>query len=137
VAVLAAAMLLFHEPFGIVPMGGLALFFAAVACGNPIGGVLATGGALVLGKCFYGLYPLHGIVLARPLSKDFLRSPRCRFVAWRGSAAACHHRGVGNCGDLPRRRAPRHGRGHAPWGGGWWTGRRSRAVSAPELDVAP
>ncbi|MBM6575428.1 acyltransferase [Microvirga sp. SRT01] len=136
VAVLAAAMLLFHEPFGIVPMAGFALFFTAVACGNPIGGMLATRGALVLGECSYGLYLLHGIVLA------------LTFVEGRGAIDALPVAWLGILLPLLaivavlvtattylaiERPGIRAGKRLA----GWWTGRRRPAVSAPELEVAP
>ncbi|WP_460451775.1 acyltransferase family protein [Alsobacter sp. SYSU BS001988] len=39
-------------------------FFVCVACGNSMGGLLRTKGALVLGECSYGIYLLHGIILS-------------------------------------------------------------------------
>ncbi len=39
------------------------IFFITVACGNSLGGLLTTRGALVLGECSFGLYLLHGIIL--------------------------------------------------------------------------
>jgi peptidoglycan/LPS O-acetylase OafA/YrhL len=44
-----------------LPLFGL--FFVCVACGNSIGGILSTRGALILGERSFGLYLLHGIVL--------------------------------------------------------------------------
>jgi peptidoglycan/LPS O-acetylase OafA/YrhL len=136
VAVLAAAMLLFHEPFGIVAMAGFALFFTAVACGNSMGGILATRGALVLGECSYGLYLLHGIVLAltfvegRPVIDTLpvpwlgVVLPLLAIVAVLVTAATylvVERPGIGAGKRLA----------------GWWTGRRRPAVSASELEVAP
>ena len=40
-----------------------AFFFVCVACGNDLGGLFRTRGALVLGECSFGIYILHGIVL--------------------------------------------------------------------------
>ena len=38
-------------------------FFICIACGNSLGGVLRTRGALVLGECSFGIYLMHGIAL--------------------------------------------------------------------------
>lgn len=60
---LLAAMLLVGTPFGwALPF--YALFFVAIACGNPMGGLLQARGVLVLGECSYGIYILHGIALS-------------------------------------------------------------------------
>lgn len=42
----------------------LGIFFACIACGNSMWGLLNTRGASVLGECSFGVYLLHGIVLA-------------------------------------------------------------------------
>jgi len=51
-------------PYGIPQLALLGAFFAAVACGNGVGGAFRTRGALALGECSYGIYLLHGIVLS-------------------------------------------------------------------------
>jgi peptidoglycan/LPS O-acetylase OafA/YrhL len=60
---LVLAMALFPTPYGAA-MPLLGVFFLCVACGNDMGGLLRTRGALVLGELSYGIYLLHGIVLA-------------------------------------------------------------------------
>jgi peptidoglycan/LPS O-acetylase OafA/YrhL len=45
-----------------LPLFGL--FFTCVACGNSLGGLLRTRGALLRGECSYGIYLLHGLVLS-------------------------------------------------------------------------
>ncbi|MCJ2142187.1 acyltransferase family protein [Methylobacterium sp. E-066] len=46
----------------VMPVFGF--FFTCVACGNDMGGLLRTKGALILGECSYGIYLLHGILLS-------------------------------------------------------------------------
>lgn len=46
----------------VMPLYGF--FFICVACGNDLGGLLRTKGALILGECSYGIYLLHGILLS-------------------------------------------------------------------------
>ncbi len=62
-AALGLGMIAAPTPYGfaMVPFG---FFFTCVACGNSMGGLLRTRGALVLGECSYGIYLLHGIVLS-------------------------------------------------------------------------
>lgn len=45
-----------------MPLFGI--FFTCVACGNDIGQLLRTKGALALGECSYSIYLLHGIFLS-------------------------------------------------------------------------
>lgn len=60
---LGVGMIGFQDPYGwAMPLFGI--FFACVACGNDMGGLLRTRGALVLGECSYGIYLLHGILLS-------------------------------------------------------------------------
>jgi len=62
VAALAIGMTAFPSPYSFaLPL--FCCFFVCVACGNSIGGLLQTKGALVLGECSYGIYLLHGICL--------------------------------------------------------------------------
>ncbi|RYE86189.1 MAG: hypothetical protein EOO78_37430, partial [Oxalobacteraceae bacterium] len=63
VLLLAIAAISAPAPFGVVPLVLFGFFFVCVACGNDLGGVLRTRGALVLGECSYGIYLLHGLVL--------------------------------------------------------------------------
>jgi len=49
---------------GYVAVGLDGLFFACVACGNSLFGVLMTRGARVLGECSFSIYLMHGLVLA-------------------------------------------------------------------------
>jgi peptidoglycan/LPS O-acetylase OafA/YrhL len=59
---LVCAMFLAQEPFGFaLPI--FSGFFLVVACGNSLGGLLRTKGALVLGECSFSIYLLHAIVL--------------------------------------------------------------------------
>ncbi|MDP4026937.1 acyltransferase [Methylobacterium sp. NEAU 140] len=63
VAALAAGMVAAPSPYGpALPL--FAGFFACVACGNTLGGLLRTRAALVLGECSFGIYLLHGLVLS-------------------------------------------------------------------------
>ncbi|MEK8094759.1 acyltransferase [Methylocystis sp. IM3] len=58
------------------------IFFACIACGNSMWGLFKTRAALVLGECSFGIYLIHGILLAlifdkvsglaEPLSIDLL-----------------------------------------------------------------
>lgn len=67
VAVLAVAALLIgliftHKPYQIsLPL--FSFFFVCVSCGNDLGGLLRSRGALVLGECSFSIYVLHGILL--------------------------------------------------------------------------
>jgi peptidoglycan/LPS O-acetylase OafA/YrhL len=56
--------LLFYIPPYNLTMLPLGVFFACVACGNSMGGVLSTKGALVLGESSYNIYLLHGIIIS-------------------------------------------------------------------------
>lgn len=47
-----------------VTMPLFGFFFTCVACGNSIGGILKTKGALLLGECSYSIYLLHGALLS-------------------------------------------------------------------------
>ena len=58
---LAATMFGFHEPHQIA-LVGLAVFFAVVASGNTLFGVLETRGAALLGSVSFGIYLLHGLI---------------------------------------------------------------------------
>ncbi|KQR88083.1 acyltransferase family protein [Sphingomonas sp. Leaf343] len=133
---LAVAMSMFHEPFHIVPLSGFALFFTAVACGNPMGGLLATRGARVLGECSYGLYLLHGIVLALTFVEGRAWVDRLP-VSWVGvilpvlTILAVLVTAVTYL--IIERPGIRAGR----YLSGWWTGRGRPAVGATELEVAP
>ena len=51
-------------PYGLIQLPLFGLFFACIASGNNLGGLLRTRGALVLGECSYGIYLLHGILLS-------------------------------------------------------------------------
>ena len=62
---LLVGMFLTKFPYGIsMPLFGF--FFICVACGNSLGGILRTRGALVLGECSFGIYLTHGIVFDIP-----------------------------------------------------------------------
>lgn len=52
----------FNDP-NPLPLAGFMLFFACVACGNSVGGLLDSTGSRVLGECSFGIYLLHGLVL--------------------------------------------------------------------------
>ena len=55
-------MIATENPYSFsLPLFGI--FFISVACGNSLGGLLLSRGALVLGECSFGIYLLHGIVL--------------------------------------------------------------------------
>jgi peptidoglycan/LPS O-acetylase OafA/YrhL len=110
-------------------------FFACVACGNSLFGLLTSRGALVLGECSFGIYLLHGIVLslifvegghatASLTSAEMLAllPVAAILTAWLTAATYL----------VVERPAIALGRRLA----GRWTGRRMRA-DAPELDVAP
>lgn len=63
IAALGTGMFAFPTPFLFgLPLFGF--FFTCVACGNDIGGLLRTRGALVLGECSYSIYLLHGVLLS-------------------------------------------------------------------------
>jgi peptidoglycan/LPS O-acetylase OafA/YrhL len=88
VLALVIGMSVAQFPYGLaLPCFGV--FFITVACGNSLGGLLATRGALVLGECSFGLYLLHGILLdilftdAKPLfdSLKTVMMPTLLFVA--------------------------------------------------------
>lgn len=136
VVLLAATMLLFHEPYGVVPLIAFALFFTAVACGNALGGALATRGALVLGECSYGLYLLHGILLALTFVEG-RRVVDALPVAWVGVLlpflAILAVLITATTYLLVERPGIRAGKRLASW----WTGRGRPVVSTAELDVAP
>jgi peptidoglycan/LPS O-acetylase OafA/YrhL len=62
-AALGIGLTAFQKPYTFaLPLFGY--FFICVACGNTMGGLLRTKGALVLGECSYGIYLLHGILLS-------------------------------------------------------------------------
>lgn len=54
---------LFFQPYGLA-LPAYAFFFVCVACGNDLGGILKSKGALVLGECSYGIYLMHGVALS-------------------------------------------------------------------------
>lgn len=61
-AALLLGMVATETPNAIsLPLFGI--FFISVSCGNSLGGLLRSRGALVLGECSFGIYLLHGIVL--------------------------------------------------------------------------
>lgn len=60
---LLLGMTLSHEPYSKT-LVCFAFFFICIACGNDLGGLLRTNGALVLGECSFGIYLLHGILLS-------------------------------------------------------------------------
>jgi peptidoglycan/LPS O-acetylase OafA/YrhL len=62
-ACLMAAVIVAPRP-GLMTFPLFGLFFACVACGNSLGGILKTNGALALGECSYSIYTLHGFVLS-------------------------------------------------------------------------
>ncbi len=81
VGVIAAASLIVGmtsapDPYGFAQLCLFGFFFAVVACGNSLGGILRTRGALALGECSYGIYLLHGIALSLLFSDGagFMRS---------------------------------------------------------------
>jgi peptidoglycan/LPS O-acetylase OafA/YrhL len=54
------------EPWGSVSLASfvcLTIFFAAIATGNSLFGLLSSRGARVLGECSFGIYLLHGVAL--------------------------------------------------------------------------
>lgn len=63
VAALIVGSVVRPTPFDwAMPLFGF--FLICVACGNDLGGLLRTRGALVLGECSFGIYLLHGILLS-------------------------------------------------------------------------
>lgn len=64
VAALAVAAVTAPDPLHGPQLALFALFFVTIACGNPLFGLLSRPGSLVLGECSYGIYLVHGIVLA-------------------------------------------------------------------------
>jgi peptidoglycan/LPS O-acetylase OafA/YrhL len=61
---LALGMTTSAWPYGPAPLVLYGTFFVAVAAGNDLWGLLRCRGALVLGECSYGIYLVHGTVLA-------------------------------------------------------------------------
>ncbi|MBC2670761.1 acyltransferase [Novosphingobium piscinae] len=60
---LGASMLMPNEGFTLaLPLSGF--FFVCIACGNSLWGLLVSQGAAVLGEVSFGIYVVHGIVLA-------------------------------------------------------------------------
>lgn len=62
-ASLGVGMTMFRTPFDIAALPLFGFFFACVACGNDLFGILRTRGARVLGEISYGIYLIHGTVL--------------------------------------------------------------------------
>lgn len=118
--------------FAMVPFG---FFFTCVACGNSMGGLFRTRGALVLGECSYGIYLLHGIVLSLVLVDAAaviapIGTEQLPLVLPLAAVALAIATPVTYL--FVERPAIRIGRRLAQR----WTGRRLRA-DAPELEVAP
>ncbi|HEX2940086.1 MAG TPA: acyltransferase [Rhodopila sp.] len=62
-AALIVAAVVTAVPYRMPQLLVYGVFFACVACGNRLGGVLSSKAALVLGECSFSIYILHGIVL--------------------------------------------------------------------------
>jgi peptidoglycan/LPS O-acetylase OafA/YrhL len=52
-----------YRPFSIIGIGLLSIFFAAIASGNTLFGLLRMRGAIWLGEISYSIYLSHGLVL--------------------------------------------------------------------------
>ena len=63
IACLLAALLLFHSAFRLPPLIFLTAFFAIVAGGNTLFGVLAWRPSRLLGEISFSVYLLHGLLL--------------------------------------------------------------------------
>jgi peptidoglycan/LPS O-acetylase OafA/YrhL len=63
VACLIVALACAPEPYGTPWEGLLGIFFASVACGNTVFGLLSRREFLALGECSYGIYLFHGLIL--------------------------------------------------------------------------
>jgi peptidoglycan/LPS O-acetylase OafA/YrhL len=131
---LCVGMIAAPSPYNFaMPLFGL--FFACVACGNSMGGLLHLRGALVLGECSYGIYILHGIVLGlmfidasvliSPIATEYLPIVLPLAAIFTVSITSVTYL-------LVERPMIRIGSRLAKY----WTGRRLRA-DAPELEVAP
>lgn len=60
---LLAGMLTTNTPYSAsLPL--FAFFFVCITCGNDLGGLLRSRGAIVLGECSFGIYLLHGVLLS-------------------------------------------------------------------------
>lgn len=66
IAALGLGLLIAPTPYGLVPMALFGAFFACVACGNDLFGLLRLRGALVLGECSYSIYLLHSFLVSVP-----------------------------------------------------------------------
>ncbi len=92
---LAIALASAPTPFGLVQLPLYAFFFASVACGNDIFGILRSNGALLLGECSYGIYISHGIILnllfvdGAPLVNRFTTDHLPIFLPMAAIAAVC------------------------------------------------
>lgn len=77
-AALFASMVFARDPYGLA-IFPFALFFAAVACGNSMGGILTARAVRALGECSFGIYLMHGIVLSVTFS-DLRIAPNFTFL---------------------------------------------------------
>lgn len=133
-AALGIGMTVAQTPYNFaMPLFGF--FFTCVACGNSMGGLFRSKGALVLGECSYGIYLLHGIVLsllfvdAAALIRS-IRTEQLPFVLPLAAVAIALVTPITYL--LVERPAIRAGSRLAKR----WTGRRL-SVDAPELEVGP
>ncbi|WP_157234978.1 acyltransferase family protein [Methylosinus sp. LW4] len=62
-ACLLAALACAPKPYGTPWDFLFGLFFASVACGNDVFGLLRRRALLALGECSYGIYLFHGVIL--------------------------------------------------------------------------
>jgi len=60
---LCCVVAFFPSTYGLAPLGLLAVFFALVASGNSLFGLLLSPASRTLGELAYGIYLLHGITL--------------------------------------------------------------------------
>jgi peptidoglycan/LPS O-acetylase OafA/YrhL len=60
---LGIVICLLYKPFNIIGIGLLSIFFAVIASGNTLFGLLKMRGALWLGEVSYSIYLCHGLVL--------------------------------------------------------------------------
>lgn len=60
---LAVTVIAFPSAYGVVPLFLLAVFFAIIASGNTLFGVLIRPASRTIGEFAYGIYLLHGITL--------------------------------------------------------------------------
>jgi peptidoglycan/LPS O-acetylase OafA/YrhL len=62
-ACLAVTVIAFPTAYGVVPLFLLAVFFAIIASGNTLFGLLILPASRAIGEFAYGIYLLHGIIL--------------------------------------------------------------------------